>query len=621
MAIAGAVDASCGWDALENLVATARSLSKTVKAGALAYVEQGYHRFKLYAPRMLATLDITGASVAQPLLAAADVIRDRQDIPSRSAPFLQPRSKWRGHLSDPETNRDRLWVVAVLFHLREAFRSGDVWLTHSRRYSDLKQALVPVEAAQTMGLSMPLKPEVWLADRKQRLDDGLHRLAKAVRNGALPGGIIEDGRLRVERLEADVPAEADSLILDLYRRLPEVRITDMLTEVANDTGFIDAFTHLRTGAPCKDRLGMLNVVLAEGLNLGLSKMAGASSTHNFKQLARLSNWHVESEAINRALAMVIEAQAWLPMAKYWGAGETASSDGQFFPTTRQGEAMNLINAKYGHEPGLKAYTHVSDQYGPFATQVIPATVNEAPYILDGLLMNPSGKRIKEQYADTGGFTDLVFAATSLLGYRFIPRIKDLPSKRLHVFDRHGVPNELKGLAGDRIRENTIIANWPDVLRCIATMLSGRMQPSQLLKKLAARPRQHDLAIALREIGRIERTLFIIDWLLDTDMQRRAQIGLNKGEAHHALKNALRIGRQGEIRDRTTEGQHFRIAGLNLLTAIIIYWNTKQLGFAVAARQNAGLDTPAYLLSHISPLGWAHIILTGEYRWRRMMENP
>ncbi len=150
------------------------------------------------------------------------------------------------------------------------------------------------------------------------------------------------------------------------------------------------------------------------------------------------------------------------------------------------------------------------------------------------------------------------------------------------------------------------------------MLSGRMQPSQLLKKLAARPRQHDLAIALREIGRIERTLFIIEWLLDTDMQRRAQIGLNKGEAHHALKNALRIGRQGEIRDRTTEGQHFRIAGLNLLIAIIIYWNTRQLGIAVEQRRKAGLKTPEYLLAHISPLGWAHIILTGEYRWRKII---
>ena len=43
-----------------------------------------------------------------------------------------------------------------------------------------------------------------------------------------------------------------------------------------------------------------------------------------------------------------------------------------------------------------------------------------------------------------------------------------------------------------------------------------------------------------------------------------KLGLNKGEAHHALKNALRIGRQGEIRDRTSEGQHYRMAGLNLL---------------------------------------------------------
>ncbi|WP_225368975.1 Tn3 family transposase, partial [Klebsiella pneumoniae] len=136
----------------------------------------------------------------------------------------------------------------------------------------------------------------------------------------------------------------------------------------------------------------------------------------------------------------------------------------------------------------------------------------------------------------------------------------------------------------------------------------------LLRKLASYPRQNNLAVALREVGRIERTLFIIEWILDTDMQRRAQIGLNKGEAHHALKNALRIGRQGEIRDRTTEGQHYRIAGLNLLTAVIIYWNTVHLGHAVTERRNEGLDVPPEFLPHISPLGWAHILLTGEYLW-------
>jgi hypothetical protein len=106
-----------------------------------------------------------------------------------------------------------------------------------------------------------------------------------------------------------------------------------------------------TCAPCKDRIGLLTVLLAEGLNLGMSKMAEATDTHSYFQLSSLSNWYVEGEAITRALAMVIEAQSALPMARFWGAGITASSDGQFFPVARQGEAMNLINAKYGTEPG------------------------------------------------------------------------------------------------------------------------------------------------------------------------------------------------------------------------------------------------------------------------------
>ena len=535
--------------------------------------------------------------------------------------FLRPRSKWRPRLNACAAGDDRLWQVAVLFHMRDAFRSGDIWLAHSRRYGDLKQALVPIAAARaTARLAVPFEPEAWIADRKARMDEGLNRLATAAREGTIPSGTIENGTLRLERLASNAPSEADALVLDLYARLPDVRITDILIEVDAATGFTDAFTHLRTGAPCRDRVGLLNVLLAEGLNLGLSKMAEASNTHDFFQLSRLSRWHIEGEAINRALAMVIEAQAQLPTARLWGLGRTASSDGQFFPAARQGEAMNLVNARYGNAPGLKAYTHLSDQFGPFATQTIPATVNEAPYILDGLLMNEAGRKVREQYADTGGFTDHVFAVTALLGYRFMPRIRDLPSKRLYVFEPKSVPGDLRGLIGGRIRQTTITGNWPDVLRSAATMAAGTIPPSQLLRKFAAYPRQHDLALALREIGRIERTLFIIDWLLDAELQRRAQIGLNKGEAHHALKNALRIGRQGEIRDRTTEGQHFRIAGLNLLAAIVIYWNTLHLGHAVAQRQSDGLSVPPELLAHISPLGWAHILLTGEYRWPRTVAD-
>ena len=72
--------------------------------------------------------------------------------------------------------------------------------------------------------------------------------------------------------------------------------------------------------------------------------------------------------------------------------------------------------------------------------------------------------------------------------------------------------------------------------------------------------------------------------------------------HNRLGFALRIGRQGEIRDRSSEGQHYRMAGLNLLTAIVIYWNTAHLGEAIRQRKHAGLTVATELLAHISPLG-------------------
>lgn len=175
-------------------------------------------------------------------------------------------------------------------------------------------------------------------------------------------------------------------------------------------------------------------------------------------MIRIARWHVEREAYDRALPTVVEAQAALPMAHLWGMGTSASSDGQFFAVTEQCEAMNLVNPKYGNSPGLKACSHASDHYAPFATQVIAATAIEAPYILDGLLMNDSGRHIREQFAVTGGFTDHVFAACAILGYRFAPRIRDLPSKRLYVFNPAATPAHLRPIIGGTVNHAIIERN-------------------------------------------------------------------------------------------------------------------------------------------------------------------
>ena len=168
----------------------------------------------------------------------------------------------------------------------------------------------------------------------------------------------------------------------------------------------------------------------------LERMADSSQGVTYAQLAWTQAWYLSEETYAAALACIVDAQAALPLAQVWGDGTTSSSDGQFFRSGRRG-AAGAINAKYGADPGQKIYTHVSDQYAPFHSQLISATAAEAPHVLDGLLHNASSLDIHEHYTDTGGATDHVFTLCHLLGYRFVPRIRDLADRRLGTFEAAG----------------------------------------------------------------------------------------------------------------------------------------------------------------------------------------
>ncbi|HAT3689744.1 TPA: Tn3 family transposase [Citrobacter freundii] len=120
---------------------------------------------------------------------------------------------------------------------------------------------------------------------------------------------------------------------------------------------------------------------------------------------------------------------------------------------------------------------------------------------------------------------------------------------------------------------------------------------------------------VRMYGRIERTLFILDWLQSVELRRRVHAGLNKGEARNALARAVFFYRLGEIRDRSFEQQRYRASGLNLVTAAIVLWNTVYLERATSALRAHGKALDDTLLQYLSPLGWEHINLTGDYLWR------
>ena len=95
--------------------------------------------------------------------------------------------------------------------------------------------------------------------------------------GELSEASIAKGQLVIRPLRNDTPAEAKALTQRLYALLPRIRITELLDEVDGWTRFGEAFVHLRTGEPARDRRAALTAVLADGTNLGLTRMAEACS--------------------------------------------------------------------------------------------------------------------------------------------------------------------------------------------------------------------------------------------------------------------------------------------------------------------------------------------------------
>ena len=123
-------------------------------------------------------------------------------------------------------------------------------------------------------------------------------------------------------------------------------------------------------------------------------------------------------------------------------------------------------------------------------------------------------------------------------------------------------------------------------------------------------------IALREFGRIERTIFMLKWYIDPNFRRHVTAELNKGEARNGLTRAISFHRLGEIRDKNYEDQRFRASGLTLVTAAIVLWNTVYLDRIITAMKEHGHHVDENLLQYLSPLGWEHINLTGDYVWQQ-----
>ena len=616
-----------GWERFVASVAEAEVLAMPANFDYLDFLEAGHAHVRRYAPALLEAFDFRAASSAKPLIEAVGVLKDMNEKGRRKVPedapisFVKPR--WRDHVVGAEGEIDRRYYeLSALSELKNSLRSGDVWVQGSRRYRDFDDYLIPKDAFDGMlgngGPPVAVETDfgAYLDERKERLHQNLTDVGRLVRSGELEGVSLEDGRLKISRPKKDEPEGMDAVTRLVYSLVPRVRLTDLLVEVDSWCGFSGRFTHLKTGEPAKDRKVLYAALMADGVNLGLTKMAEATDDPKitYERLAWASDWHVRDETYQGAIAEIVNFHHRLPFAGSWGEGSTSSSDGQRYRAGGHKAFTSQVNARYGREPGMVFYTHVSDQYAPFYSRVINTSVRDATHVLDGLLYHETDLNIEEHYVDTEGYTDQVFAMCHLLGFRFAPRIRDLKDRKIFTIDKPSCYKDLAPLIGGTVRTGQIATHWDEVLRLTTSVRTGTVTASLILGKLAAYPRRNGLAWALKEIGKIERSLFYLEWMESPDLRRRVTAGLNKGEARNALARAVFFNRLGEMRDRSYEDQMHRASGLNVLCAAVALWNTVYVERAVEELKGRGIEITNEHLRHLSPLGWEHIALTGVYRW-------
>jgi hypothetical protein len=198
------------------------------------------------------------------------------------------------------------------------------------------------------------------------------------------------------------PASLTNLSGQVAALLPKIDLTELVLEIHAHTKFADEFTHVSESNARVDDLpvSLCAVLLAEACNIGLEPLV----KHNVPALTRHRlSWvkqnYVRSETLVRANARLVDYQATLSLAKQWGGGEVASADGMRFVTPVR-TINSGPNPKYFNSGrGITWYNFVSDQYAGFHGIVIPGTLRDSIFVLEGLLEQQTGIRPTEIMTD------------------------------------------------------------------------------------------------------------------------------------------------------------------------------------------------------------------------------
>ncbi len=413
----------------------------------------------------------------------------------------------------------------------------------------------------------------------------------------------------------DEPPSLKKLKEEVQALLPKVDLTELLLEVHTHTGFADEFTHVsESNAKADDiAVSICAVLMSEACNIGIEPLV----KHHVPALTRHRlSWvkqnYLRAETLVKSNARLVDYQSTLSLPKKWGGGEVASADGIRFVTPIRTINAGLNRKYFGSKKGITWYNFISDQYSGFHGIVVPGTLRDSIFVLEGLLEQQTGLNPTEIMTDTSGVSDLIFGLFWLLGYQFSPRLADAGEAVFWRIDKNADYGPLDEIARSCVNTRRIEEHWDDMMRIGGSLKIGTVQASELIRSLLKSDKPSSLTQAIIDLGRINKTLYLLNYIDDEDYRRRILNQLNRGEGRHSMARVICHGQRGEIRKRYREGQEDQLGALGLVINAAVLWNTIYMEESLKHLQDEFFEIREEDEARLSPLVHEHINVLGHY---------
>ena len=592
------------------------------------HLSRKWRSIRRFLPQFCRTIDFSATTAGLHIQKAWEFLSklemDNPTVSMENAPLDFIPDKWKNMVLQDDLPLRQYFSLCLLEQTLESLKRRDIYLDKSTKWGNPRKDLLPeqqwksIKPQITRSLNRSLLAKEELDALQIQLDQAYQQTTEGFEDNQALRLEQRKGRQRIVLTPLDKLEEPESLI-QLRERvnayLPKVDLPEILLEVQAWTGFANAFAPL-TGTNTRMHdfsTSVCATLMAEACNIGWRPLQKpGNKAFSSARLSWIQQNYIRTETLTEANARLVDYQKTLDLAQAWGGGEVASVDGMRFVVP-----VRTINARpnskyFPAARGVTYYNYTSDQFTGFHSIVIPGTLRDSLYILAGLLENQTSLAPQELISDTAGYSDVVFGLFWLLGYQFSPRIADIGAMRLWKLDPDKNYGKLNQMAKHRIKTQLIIDNWDEILRVVASLKMGTVDPIQLMR-IFQHPRS-TLAKAIAELGKLPKTLYLLRYISDEAYRRRILTQINRGEGRHSLARAVFHGKKGLLRKRYREGQEDQLGALGLVVNAIVLWNTRYMQAALEQIKRDGYNPLKEDIARLSPLGYEHINFLGRYHF-------